>query len=545
MTEPSGGDAPDVPDHPEPDPRLRHLPPPLPSGADPAPPSGRPGDQPSGAHPVAPPPPPGSEQGAQPPYGPPPAPYPQPGHQQPGFPQPGYPSGPGHQQPGYPEPGYQSQPGYPQPGYPSDPGYPQPGYPSGPGYQSQPGYPQPGYPQPGYPLGPGYSQPGYPQPGPPSGPGWGTPGAAGQAWVGQGLQPYGAAGPGPVPPPGPVPWGAPPRLPALPTEPRRYTQLLRGPRYRWWKPLLTIPLALVLYLLLSVLAAVPPLIAGLVSGRPDLVDYIFSTLTDVDGLKPIGFIALNLSLVVLIPTVVLSVWIVHGVRPRFLASVTGGIRWRWMLRCLVIVVPVWVVYMGVSLLTGLPTGGPPPQWGWLLLVVVVMTPLQAAGEEYFFRGWIMQNIGAWFSRPVVGLVVVTVISTVSFSAAHGSPDVWVLGSIGCLAVAGCLATWRTGGLEAAITMHAVNNILVFVITITFGGWQDAFVGSDTKGTVVEFLLSVLVHGVALALIWWQAGKVGLSPLSRPSSAPALPSSPQPQPQPWTPATQPGHAGHTG
>jgi len=354
------------------------------------------------------------------------------------------------------------------------------------------------------------------------------------------MQPYGPPGPGPVFPGGPVPWGAPPRPPALPTEPRRYTQLLRGPRYRWWKPLLTIPLALGLYLVSSLLSAVPPVVVGLATGVPDLVGYTFRTLTDVDDLQPVGFIALNLSLVVLIPTAMLSIWIVHGVRPRFLASVTGGIRWRWMLRCLVIVLPVWLVYMGGSLLFGLPTGGPPPHWGWLLLIVVVMTPFQAAGEEFFFRGWIMQNLGAWFSRPVVGLVVVTAVSTVAFSAAHGSPDIWVLGSIGCLAVAGCLATWRTGGLEAAITMHAVNNILVFVVTITFGGWQDAFVGSDTKGTVVEFLLSVAVHGVGLALIWWQAGKVGLSYLSRPSTVPALPSAPPPQS--WTPVTQPDHAG---
>ena len=331
--------------------------------------------------------------------------------------------------------------------------------------------------------------------------------------------------PQPAPAYPPVPYGAPPvlaRPPALPTTPARYSQLLRGPRHRWWKPLLSLLLGGALLLGFSVVAVVPPLVVGLLTGVPDLARYIFTAITDVEHLGPVGFVALNLSLIILIPTAMLSIWVVHGVRPRFVSSVTGGIRWRWMARCLLVVVPVWVVYVGFTLVADPPAGARPEHWVALLVIVVLMTPLQAAGEEYLFRGWILQNVGAWFARPVVGLVVATVISTVLFSAAHGSPDIWILGSIGCLAVASCLATWRTGGLEAGIAMHAVNNILAFFVTIVFGGWQNAFIGSDTKGTVVQFVLSVLVHGVALALIWWQAARQDLPYLSRPSvtAAPA-------------------------
>ena len=41
----------------------------------------------------------------------------------------------------------------------------------------------------------------------------------------------------------------------------------------------------------------------------------------------------NLSLIVLIPAAMLSIWAVHRIRPRFLSSVAGGLRWRWLLRC--------------------------------------------------------------------------------------------------------------------------------------------------------------------------------------------------------------------
>lgn len=404
--------------------------------------------------------------------------------------------------PDHPEPDPQLR-GFPPPAPPGFGGYPPPAYAPAPPGPGRPYWPSQG-------QSTGQSKPSAPLP--------------------VGLQPYPPAlYPPALYPPAPYPpafYGPPPRLPALPTQPSRYSQLLRGPRYRWWKPLLTAALTLGLYLGFVMVTLVPPLVAGLVTGTPDLANYVFTTLTDLGNLGPVGFIAINLSLVVLIPATMLSVWIVHGVRPKFLSSVAGGIRWRWMLRCLLVVVPVWLLYVGVTLLFGVPTGGPPPQWLALLLIVLVLTPFQAAGEEYLFRGWIMQNVGAWFARPVVGLVVVTVISTATFSAAHLSPDPWVLGSLGCLAVAGCLATWRTGGLEAAIAMHTVNNLLVFFVTLGFGGWQDAFVDTETTGTAIQFLLSVAVHGVALALIWWQAGRTGLPYLSPPSTLPALPQQPQ-------------------
>ena len=339
----------------------------------------------------------------------------------------------------------------------------------------------------------------------------------------RGYPPPSWPGYGAMPMPPVAPWAPPSwllRPPALPLEPSRYSSLLRGPRHRWWKPVLTGLLAAVLFLGFSTVALVPPLVVGLVTGVPDLGGYVFRTLTDLENLGPVGFLAINLTLITLIPTAMLSIWIVHGVRPRFTSSVTGGLRWAWMGRCLLLVTPIWVAYVGLAVLIDQPSGPPPEQWLLLLAIVLLTTPLQAAAEEYLFRGWVMQVVGSWFSRPVLGLVVVTTVSTITFSTAHGSFDVWILGSIGCLAVAGCLATWRTGGLEAAIAMHAVNNLLAFGVTLFFGGWESAFVGAETKGTVAQFALSVLVHGAALALVWWQAGRVGLPYLSGPPLAPA-------------------------
>ena len=59
-----------------------------------------------------------------------------------------------------------------------------------------------------------------------------------------------------------------------------------------------------------------------------MVAYTTRATTDIANLGPIGFLYLNLGLIVLIPASGLSIWIVHGIRPRFLSSVAGGIRWR-------------------------------------------------------------------------------------------------------------------------------------------------------------------------------------------------------------------------
>jgi membrane protease YdiL (CAAX protease family) len=336
----------------------------------------------------------------------------------------------------------------------------------------------------------------------------------GQAGPGQPYGPGGPYGSPGYPPQTPVPTSA------LPDGPRAYQQMLRGRRYRWWKPLLCLLLVIPLALLMMGLAIVPVLIAGWITGA-DLV-----TTMDITNLGPIAFIYLNLSLIVFIPASGLSIWIVHGIRPRFLSSVAGGIRWRWLLRCVAVILPLWALYAGLAALAGPPTSPRPDQWAALLVIVLLMTPLQAAGEEYFFRGWIMQNVGAWFARPMVGLVASLIVSAVAFSAAHLSPDPWILGTIACLGLAAGIATWRTGGLEAAIAIHAVNNVLTYVVVMIFGGWSQAFVRPQTTGTPMMLVLAAAVSGIALALVLWQAKRAGLQPYYQP---PAAPQGPRPVP----------------
>jgi membrane protease YdiL (CAAX protease family) len=323
---------------------------------------------------------------------------------------------------------------------------------------------------------------------------------------------------GPTPPPRA-------RRQRLPETPVGYLHLLRGPTRAWWRPILSFLVLVAVFALLTVPVYLTTMAYGLVSGEASFedIELWLDRTTDVEGpIGPGGYLLTTLSLIVLIPAAMLSIWAVHRIRPGFLSSVAGRIRWRWLLRCVIVLTPLWVLYLAISTLTDPPQSGRPEQWVVLLVMAVLLTPGQAAAEEYVFRGWIMQNVGAYLARPLVALVVATVIGAVGFAAAHGSPDPWVLADLALFAVVASVMTWRTGGLEAAIVMHTVNNIGVFAVTVTIGGWAEAFVGEETKGTPLAFGVSVLLHGAALALVWWQAKRSGLDPWFRPAR-PTLPS----------------------
>jgi membrane protease YdiL (CAAX protease family) len=104
-------------------------------------------------------------------------------------------------------------------------------------------------------------------------------------------------------------------------------------------------------------------------------------------------------------------------------------------------------------------------WGAVAVaapVLLALVPLQAAAEEFLFRGWLLQALGGLGRSPLVAMVL----SAVLFTLVHGLGTVWgFLDLVGFAVIAGWL-TVRTGGLEAAIALHLATNLLEM-------GWQAA------------------------------------------------------------------------
>ncbi|UER53884.1 CPBP family intramembrane metalloprotease [Kineosporiaceae bacterium SCSIO 59966] len=283
-------------------------------------------------------------------------------------------------------------------------------------------------------------------------------------------------------------------------SPRPYHQVLRGPAHRWWRPLLGLGvvlagLAVILLGTLAVTVVAAAVGAVRLEDPADALDEWWVLLVT------------NVGLAALIPVSALAVLAGHGWRPGFLSSVEGRLRWRWLLVCAAVSAVVLVggtaVLWGVG---GVPSGRGGEDVVLLLAVVLLTTPLQAAGEEYLFRGWLTQAVGSWLRGPVVSAVVAALVSASLFALAHGAQNAWLFTDRFAFGLLGSYLVWRTGGLEAAIAVHALNNVVVLVPTVLTGGLADALSVTSAPALPVLLDLAVMaVTGVALTLAARRAG----------------------------------------
>lgn len=298
----------------------------------------------------------------------------------------------------------------------------------------------------------------------------------------------------------PVPAAWPPVVP--PAEPRSYVHQMRGPRYRWWRPVVALGVAAVT---LAVLMGV--LMAGFMLSGAVPMDG-----SEPDMLAPGGFLSGNVIIGALLPATMVGLWAGFEVRPGRVFSVAGRMRWGWLGRCLAILAPLWATYIGVSwVVMGGGIQERPEQWLGLLVIALLTTPLQAAAEEVAFRGGLVQGVGAWFRSPVVALVVTTLLSAALFGLAHGSLDLWILLDLGFMAAAGCWLSWRTGGLEAIIALHVANNLLVTAAGLVFGGLADAYIDTGVTSTPLDTAMSIAMTSIVAALLLRSARRQGIAP----------------------------------
>lgn len=282
-------------------------------------------------------------------------------------------------------------------------------------------------------------------------------------------------------------------------KPLDYAELTR-PGRRWWR----LPLGLLLFVSLLLVWAVllGVVVAGYGLAQHGDPEWIFRELLGAT-VTPAMWLFNNLLLAGLIPITVLSTWLTQRIRPGYVHSVAGRFRWRWFGQITLLLLPLWIAVVAVGALLGPPVvWDPDPRLVAFLIICWLTTPLQAAGEEYAFRGWILQNVGGLFTHRVVAWIVPTTISTVAFAVLHGSLDPWILIQLGGFAVSAAIMTWRTGGLEAAVSLHALNNLIVMHYALGTGGIDSSIVTPDSSGTWGDALFSLVSHALAVALVWW-------------------------------------------
>lgn len=341
-------------------------------------------------------------------------------------------------------------------------------------------------------------------------------GPYGQGPYGQGgyPQPYGGYGAHAVRRPWTV---APP--PGTP-----YHHMARTEVHRWWRPLLgTLTLLGVGMISVIGLLFVATVVAWAVTGE----------MPDSGGDDAVIFendtadLAINLAmLAVFLPVALFAAWAVQRRRPGTLSSVAGRLRWKWMLVCVGLAVLFCIVAFGTSLLADLGMPGTEAdgdeQWvGWgeflvPMLVIVLLVPFQATAEEYVFRGWLLQAVGActlensrWRIGRALSVVFRTpwpgiVIGSALFTAGHGYTG-WGILDIFAFGAIAAWVTVRTGGLEAAIALHVFNNLLAFGFSAAVGE-LDIVQGAVPWQVMVADVVPMVLFAAAAV---WLARRLGV------------------------------------
>ncbi|HET6299651.1 MAG TPA: type II CAAX endopeptidase family protein [Kribbella sp.] len=202
----------------------------------------------------------------------------------------------------------------------------------------------------------------------------------------------------------------------------------------------------------------------------------------------LGLLATNLSLIVLIPLCMVVATRVNHQTPGLLSSVTGRLRWRPLAWFGLAAVALELVMLGVIDLGGVDllgdgSGGVAKDAAAVIAVTLLTSTFQAAGEEYFFRGYLLQAVGSMVRGPVVAILITTVLFTMAHQVWPWESPALFLDRFAFGLVAGILAV-RTGGLEAPIAAHAANNVVTFIYAALTDSVGDSLGASDAPWSLV-------------------------------------------------------------
>jgi len=323
---------------------------------------------------------------------------------------------------------------------------------------------------------------------------------------------------------------------AAPEEGWEYHQLQRYGRCSWGWMLLGVICVLVGALFIAPgIVTIPFVLAYAALGHSSATAAL-----STNPVHPLGLAYVNVTLAVAIPVVLLVSWAVNRLAPGWVVSVVRGFRVRWFLEsaaCALVALAATLVvslvvpsYPGDTTISSHHNAFTSTTLAFAL-VVLLLTPLQAAGEEFLFRGYLTQAFGSLFGRRWVAVVLPAVLftlahsqsSTISGSAFLGQPYSALVDRLAFGLVSGVLVI-ATGGLEAGIAMHALNNYLAFGLALAFGNMTAALNPSGSSWWDLPVTMTQSL--VFLGLVVWLARRRGVRTRSRQrgdfvSPAPAL------------------------
>lgn len=270
---------------------------------------------------------------------------------------------------------------------------------------------------------------------------------------------------------------------------------------KWWSWWVGLVVIIICYVVLGSIPVVVGTIMGLI-----VIDESGSILGG--DANPVQFALVMISPIMLFVGTWLAQRLVHR---RTLTQLTSTSQFRWPL--------VWqgmAIWLGMGVIFTVAESLIYPgryEWTfdfnqWILIapLVLLLIPIQAAGEELFFRGYLMQAVARLWAQPVF----LVLLSGVAFMAPHlANPEMSkALGGEIPMALnyflVGVGTAWlsvRDNGTERAIGMHVINNLYAGMAV----GYQGSVLGTPTivQTSVIDAWLGVvtILIGFVVLILW--------------------------------------------
>ena len=280
-------------------------------------------------------------------------------------------------------------------------------------------------------------------------------------------------------------------LPGLP-----FTSSYRTPRRGWWRGLVSTVLVIVAILTFSFILSFVAIAVDLALGNADTDALMEGQVS----MSPTLLAATNVSLLASAVVAFLAHRFLIGLRWGHFHSVVGRFRWSWLALAAAVVVPIYLLFAAASFLDpayqNLRIDGTVVAFA---VIIILTTPLQAAAEEYMFRGVVQRSAGSWVRSPRWSFVVGTAVSAPLFAVFHFAQDPWLILYYLGFGVLLSILTQRTGGLEAAIAIHIANNLFLLLVAALAGEMTEGFDRSAGQGGPFMLVPLVLLAIVVVVL----------------------------------------------
>ena len=148
----------------------------------------------------------------------------------------------------------------------------------------------------------------------------------------------------------------------------------------------------------------------------------------------------------------------------------------------------------------------PSTFGMLLILSLITFPIQASFEEVFFRGYLMQGFGLLSKKPVIPLLVTSLLFGLGhiMNGTGMTLSIFPLIETIIIGIALGAITLGEGSIETAIGIHVMNNLYAVLIVSTPGGifGNLSSIMTNSSSPYGDILVTTTAAVIAILVIFW-------------------------------------------